>query len=248
MHRARRTVKGRSDAPCARSPHSSMTSTNRGVLLDEYARRDHASVLEALATAPIGLTEAEAETRLARLGANEVGQEKRREWLHRFITAVRNPLVILLTVLAALSFATGDARAGTVMAIMVFLGVSLRLVQETRADNAAAKLKAMITVTATVVRDGQPRELPLQHLVPGDLIKLSAGDMIPADVRLIAAKDLFVIQAMLTGESMPVEKSDAPDTRANVSTIERSNICFLGTSVESGSATAVVVALVLTIA
>ncbi len=100
----------------------------------------------------------------------------------------------------------------------------------------------MISVTATVIRDGQPREIPLQQLVPGDVVKLSAGDMVPGDVRLLSAKDLFVIQATLTGESMPVEKTDAPDLRANVSSIERTNTCFLGTSVESGSATAVIVA------
>ena len=125
---------------------------------------------------------------------------------------------------------------------MVVLGVSLRFIQETKADNAAAKLKAMIKVTATVVRDGQAREIPLKELVPGDIVKLSAGDMIPADVRLITAKDLFIIQATLTGESMPVEKTDARDPRANVQPIEHTNLCFLGTSVESGSATAVIVA------
>ena len=102
------------------------------------------------------------------------------------------------------------------MVAMVVLGVSLRFIQETKADNAAAKLKAMIKVTATVVRDGQPKEIPLQELVPGDVVKLSAGDMIPGDVRLIAAKDLFIIQATLTGESLPVEKTDARDPRANV--------------------------------
>src|SRR4029077_19971152 len=129
-----------------------------------------------------------------------------------------------------------------IMMLMVALGMSLRFIQETRADNAAAKLKAMITVTATVVRDGQAKEIPLRELVPGDIVKLSAGDMIPGDVRLISAKDLFVIQATLTGESLPVEKTDAPDSREDVSSIERTNLCFLGTSVESGSATAVVVA------
>src|SRR5436190_1226238 len=84
------------------------------------------------------------------------------------------------------------------------------VVQERRADNAAARLKAMISVTATVVRAGQPREIPLKDLVPGDIVTLSAGDMIPGDVRLVSEKDLFVIQATLTGECLPVEKTDAP--------------------------------------
>ena len=92
--------------------------------------------------------------------------------------------MILLATLSAISFATGDARAGTVMAVMVALSVALRFVQEARADAAAAKLKAMIHVTATVVRDGAAKEMPLRDLVPGDVVKLAAGDMIPGDVRL----------------------------------------------------------------
>ena len=211
-------------------------------LLRDAATYDHAAILERLKSTPTGLTEEEAAERLEVFGPNEVGQEKHYEWLHRFWTAIRNPLVILLTVLATISYITGDLRAGTVMLLMVVLGVALRFVQETRANNAAAKLKAMIKVTATVLRDGQPKEVPLGNLVPGDVVKLSAGDMIPADARLLAAKDLFIIQATLTGESLPVEKQDAPDPRPGVSSIEHTNICFLGTSVESGAATAVVVA------
>ena len=211
-------------------------------LVSAAAIKEITDVLQAHGTSLNGLTEAEAEARLAQYGPNEVGQEKKHEWLHRLWTAVRNPLVILLTVLATISYATGDLRAGTVMLLMVVLGVTLRFVQETKADTAAAKLKAMIKVTATVVRDGVAKEIPLQQLVPGDIVKLSAGDMIPGDVRLIAAKDLFIIQATLTGESLPVEKSDARDLRTNVSPIEHTNLCFLGTSVESGAATAVILA------
>src|SRR5680860_1865949 len=96
------------------------------------------------------------------------------------------------TVLATISFATGEVRAGTVMALMVIHGVSQRFVQEARADAAAEKLKAIINVTASVVRDGTEVEIPLMQLVPGDVVKLSAGNMIPADVRLIAANDLFL--------------------------------------------------------
>jgi Mg2+-importing ATPase len=211
-------------------------------LIRDAATKDSAEVLRLLGTSPAGLTEDEVAARLEQYGPNEVGREKHEGWPQRLYIATRNPLVILLTILATLSFATGDFRAGVVMLLMVVLGVSLRFVQETKANTAAAKLKAMISVTATVVRDGQAREIPLQKLVPGDIVKLSAGDMIPGDVRLLSAKDLFVIQATLTGESMPVEKTDATDVRGNVSSIERTNTCFLGTSVESGSATAVIVA------
>ena len=127
------------------------------------------------------------------------------------------------------------------MLSMVVLGVALRFVQEARADDAAAKLKAMISVTATVVRDGQARELPLGQLVPGDVVRLAAGDMIPADLRIVSCKDLFVIQSSLTGESLPVEKFDAKEDAGPSRCLELKNICFLGTSVESGTATGVVV-------
>ena len=127
------------------------------------------------------------------------------------------------------------------MVIMVVLGVSLRFIQEARADAAAAKLRAMIHVTATVIRTGEEREVPLAELVPGDVVKLAAGDMIPADLRILSCKDLFLIQASLTGESLPVEKFDTPEPLASKSPLELRSICFLGTSVESGSATAMVV-------
>ena len=104
-------------------------------------------------------------------------------------------------------------RAGSVMLLMVILGVVLRFVQEARADSAAAKLRAMISVHATVLRDGQPQEVPIGHLVPGDVVQLAAGDMIPADVRLISCKDLFLIQASLTGEVVPRREICRPGRR-----------------------------------
>jgi Mg2+-importing ATPase len=189
-----------------------------------------------------GLTQNLAEERAAGSGPNEIAQEKQQGWAVRLLKIVRNPLVILLVTLSTVSFVTGDARAGTVMAMMVALSVGLRFLQEARADAAAAKLKAMIHVTATVTRDGQPREIPLRDLVPGDIIQLSAGDMIPGDVRVLSSKDLFVTQGSLTGESLPVEKVHEPETKGAISPIELKNICFMGTSVESGTATAVVVA------
>ena len=211
-------------------------------IVAELARSEIDEVFTRLRTSRNGLAQADAQERLVESGPNLIASEKQRGWLWRLFTASRNLLVILLAALAAISFATGDFRAGTVMVVMVILGVGLRFVQESRADAAAAKLKAMIHVTAAVVRDGQTAEIQLRELVPGDKVQLSAGDMIPADVRVIAAKDLFVAQAALTGESLPVEKFEAREARTDISPLEFANICFLGTSVESGSATAVVVA------
>jgi Mg2+-importing ATPase len=128
------------------------------------------------------------------------------------------------------------------MSLMIVLGVGLRLIQERRADTTAAKLKAMISVTATVFRDGVPQELPIAQLVPGDNVKLAAGDMIPADVRIVTAKDLFVIQGSLTGESFPVEKFEVDKEPLKKSPLELANVAFLGTSVESGTAIAIIVA------
>ena len=152
----------------------------------DAARKDGEALLRDLQTSLAGLTEAEAEERARTAGPNEIAQERKQGWPIRLLKIIRNPLVILLTTLSAVSFLTGDARAGSVMAMMVALSVGLRFWQEARADAAAEKLKAMIHVTATVVRDGAAREIPLRELVPGDIIKLAAGDMIPGDVRLLS--------------------------------------------------------------
>src|SRR5579871_2450748 len=205
------------------------------------ASQDNDALLQSLHTNPQGLTQTEAAERTRTLGPNEVAQERPQGWFIRLLKIIRNPLVVLLTALSAISFGTGDARAGTVMAAMVVLSVALRFFQEARADTAAAKLKAMIHVTATVLRDGAAKEMPLRDLVPGDIIKLSAGDMIPGDTRVLTAKDLFVSQGSLTGESFPVEKFHDPQTKDAGSPTELNNTCFMGTSVESGTATAVVV-------
>jgi Mg2+-importing ATPase len=215
-------------------------------LLIEAAKSDVADVLTKIQSSKEGLSEEEAEKRLAERGPNIVAAEKQATWPQILIKAILNPLVLLLLILATITFVTAeetsDYVSGIIMVAMVVLGISLRFVQELRADNAAAKLKAMITVTATVVRGGQAREIPLAQLVQGDVVRLSAGDMIPADLRILACKDLFVIQSSLTGESLPVEKVEPKDTRPDRMPLEHNNICFLGSSVERGSANAVAVA------
>jgi P-type Mg2+ transporter len=205
------------------------------------AGKDGAVLFRDLRTSAAGLTQSEAEERARASGPNQVAQEKKQGWPLRVLKIIRNPLVILLSFLSAISFLTGDARAGFVMAGMVALSVGLRFWQEARADAAAEELKAMIHVTATVVRDGVAREIPLRDLVPGDIVNLAAGDMIPGDVRLLTSKDVFVSQGSLTGESLPVEKFHDLQAKEESSPTELTNTCFMGTSVESGTATAVVV-------
>ena len=207
----------------------------------EKARADTETVLRELESRLDGLTQAEANSRLKQYGLNEIAREKRQSAVMRLLSNVKNPLVLLLTALGVLSFLTGDLRATVVIFVMVLLGVVLRFVQEIRADKAAEKLKAMVSNTATLVRDGKEAEVPLKMLVPGDIIRLAAGDMVPADVRVLSAKDLFLNQSALTGESLPVErKADvaSPDVQ---NPLELPNVCFLGSNVESGCATAVVI-------
>ena len=216
-------------------------------LLAEVAAGDMETAFRRLESSESGLSEEEAERRQEQYGPNVVTPEQRHGRLRILAHACVNPLVILLLLLASVSAfseyyeGTNDYRAATVMLTMVVLGVALRFVQEARADDAAAKLKAMISVTATVVRGGQAREAPLGHLVPGDVVRLAAGDMIPADLRVIACKDLFVVQSSLTGESLPVEKFDAKENGQSKPALELKNTCFLGTSVESGSASGLIV-------
>ncbi|HCL84356.1 MAG TPA: magnesium-translocating P-type ATPase [Chitinophagaceae bacterium] len=190
---------------------------------------------------PAGLSEEEAALRLNQYGYNEIAREKPLSPIRRLWMNVKNPLVILLSILGIISYLTGDIRSTVVIFIMVILGIVLRYMQEMRADKAAARLKAMVSTHATVCRDGKDMEVPLKMLVPGDIIRLGSGDMVPADVRVLHAKDLFLNQSALTGESLPVEKNADPAPSVKGNPLDACNICFLGSNVESGTATAMVV-------
>jgi Mg2+-importing ATPase len=221
--------------------HPGRNGAHFSVQLLEKARADTDAVLKELGSQPSGLSEAEADSRLKQVGTNEIAREKRQSGLMRLLSNIKNPLVLLLLALGVLSYLTGDLRATLVIFVMVVLGVVLRFFQEMRADNAAEKLKAMVSNTATLVRDGKEKEVSLKMLVPGDIIRLAAGDMVPADVRVLSAKDLFLNQAALTGEALPVEKKASPAPADVQNPLDLPNICFLGSNVESGSATAVVI-------
>lgn len=196
-------------------------------------------IFKTLNTSLNGLSQEDAETRLEKYGLNEMGVEKKESPIERFLENIKNPLVILLSGLALVSYLTGDLRAALVMCAMVVLGVVLKFVQELKADNSAEQLKAMVNITATVIREDVQKEIPLKMLVPGDIVHLSSGDMIPADVQIISSKDLFINQSALTGESLPVEKFLTEKECKNP--LENPNLCFMGSNVESGTAIAVVV-------
>jgi P-type Mg2+ transporter len=211
-------------------------------LLVEMATVDMPSVFARLNASAEGLTLQEVQARLLRYGQNALARDQHVRIATLLGHALRNPLVVLLAALAAVSAVSGDIRAAMLMLVMVTLSVGLRLFQESKANTAAAKLRAMISLTTNVVRDGDLQETAVGQLVPGDVVQLAAGDMIPADVRIFQAKDMFVSQGALTGESFPVEKSATEIASGLGMPDALTNIAFLGTSVESGSASAVVVA------
>jgi P-type Mg2+ transporter len=233
--------KTRSRASRNQAKLSGGNGAHSSVELLEKARVDTDTVLAQLGSQLGGLSRMQARSRLKQFGTNEIAREKRPSALKRLLSNIKNPLVLLLLALGTISFFTGDLRAMAVIFMMVVLGVTLRFFQEMRADDAAAKLQAMVSNTATCVRSDKEREISLKILVPGDIVRLGAGDMVPADVRVLSAKDLFLNQAALTGEAMPLEKKPAPASADVQNPLELPNICFLGSNVVSGSATAAVI-------
>lgn len=187
-------------------------------------------LFEKFQTCSTGLSEQEAQKRLAEYGPNEAAKKQKRTLVLQFILKFFHPLVVLLVVIAAVTFWTGDPFSGFIIALMAVLSVFLGFFQEYRAGKEAERLSEMVRATATVYRNGKSKEIPIKQIVPGDIVDLFAGDMIPADIRIIQAKDLFINQAALTGESMPVEKTPMANS-----------IAFMGSSVVSGTALAVVI-------
>ncbi|TAN03598.1 MAG: magnesium-translocating P-type ATPase, partial [Rhodanobacteraceae bacterium] len=223
----------------------------RSIVADS-AWTDDAALLASLETSHAGLDEEQIEDRLDRDGVNEASHEKPPHWTLQLARTFKNPFIIVLVILAGVELATSpdDLTGPIIILVMVVISVLLNFTQEFRSSRAAEKLKAMVRNTATVTRrasDGHSEriEVPVVELVAGDIVHLSAGDMVPADLRLLAAKDLFISQAILTGESLPVEKTapeHAQKTDAQVEPLDLPTVCYMGTNVVSGSATAVVVA------
>ncbi|MDE2345708.1 MAG: magnesium-translocating P-type ATPase, partial [Gammaproteobacteria bacterium] len=248
----------------ARSGSQSGASRRVHARLLEISCMGAEDAMEQYNTSIQGLVESEAQSRLEQYGPNTAAREVKHGFLFQLIKRLGNPLNLLLIVLSIISFVTRDIDGGIIIAAMVVLSVVLTWIQEARSGNAAEKLRAMVTTTATALRreeldetqpetqsekTGEPysnykavrKQVPIEELVPGDLVQLSAGDMIPADVRLLSAKDLFINQAALTGESLPVEKSATAIEAACGNPLELANLAFMGTNVVSGTAIALVV-------
>lgn len=188
------------------------------------------------AALPTGLTQAEAGARLQANGPNRIEAKSARPLWWQFLTRFRNPLVLILLLASAISVAVGEISNFVTITLMVVMSVTLDFVQEHRANQAAEKLRESVALRATVLRDGVPSAVPVSELVVGDVVSLSAGDRVPADGRIVQARDFFVNQALLTGESYPVEKKPGDLPAQALELQQATNAAFMGTSVISGSA------------
>ncbi len=230
---------------------TNIISTN----LIEFSLMDIENAFKSLNTSMEGLNKEESELRLERYGKNEIEHEKPSSWYVQLLKSFVNPFIGILIFIALLSFtvnvllaapADRDWKVIIVVTVMVLISGLLRFFQEYRSNQEAGKLKKMVKTTATVIRSEKGKyELDFIELVPGDIIHLSAGDMVPADVRIISSKDLFVSQSALTGESEPAEKYGTSSflgvEKDKINVLELDNICFMGTNVVSGSALASVI-------
>lgn len=206
----------------------------------DFWNTDLPELLGGLAANANGLTQTEAEARLERYGRNLLDTTNRRSSIRQYLAHFKNPLVLILLVASGLSALMGEVEGAWIIWSIVLLSVTLDFFQEHRAEHAANLLKKQVAVRATVLRNGQPVEIRLEKIVPGDIVLLNAGALVPADCRLLDAKDFFVNQSVLTGETFPVEKHATSLTEATHEFSEADNAVFMGTSVVSGIATALV--------
>lgn len=198
-------------------------------------------LFEKFHTSQNGLSHEEAQKRLEEYGFNEPAKKKKRTALVQLLSKFTNPLVIVLFIIAAFSLYFQEPFNALLVVLMAIISVFLSFFQEYRAGKEAEKLSEMVRATATVIRNGKSQEVKIREIVPGDIVDLFAGDMIPADLRIISCKDLFINQASLTGESFPAEKVPGPVQTKGTSSSEVTNIAFMGTSVVSGTALGLVI-------
>lgn len=199
-----------------------------------------ARLLAALRVDAMGLAPAEAALRLKRYGANALDAKKKATALGLFASQFKSPLVLILIFASVVSLIAAEWVDAAVVLVIVFGSTILGFVQEYIAGNAIEKLRSQVTITSSVLRGGATKTLPSAQVVPGDVLLLSAGSLIPADGVVLEAKDFFVNQAVLTGETFPVEKKPGA-VAANAGLAERSNCVFMGTSARSGSARVLIV-------
>ncbi|TXW59700.1 magnesium-translocating P-type ATPase [Enterococcus gallinarum] len=209
-------------------------------LLAQLSERE---LLMEMRTSFNGLSKEDAAERLEEYGPNQVDAQKPTPAWLMFLSAFKDPFVLVLALLMVISFFTGDYEAVVVMGIMILASVTITFVQEYRSQKASLALKELIENTCSVTRDGETIEIPMDEVVPGDIVTLATGDMIPADAILIWTKDLFINQSSLTGESMPVEKfvdAGIKDSKETISALDMQDLVFMGTDVLSGQGKAII--------
>jgi Mg2+-importing ATPase len=209
---------------------------------DAFWSIDAAALLRRLESAPDGLTADEAARRLERYGPNELHEETDHSSLGLLWRQIRSPLILLLVFAAVASGVSGEWLDATIVMTIVAVTAAIGFWQEHTAQSAAAALRMRLRARCTVLRDRRPEQIPIDEVVPGDVALLSAGSLVPGDGMLLDATDFFVNQAVLTGESFPVQKQPAPPIDARASIAERTSCVFLGSNVRSGAATCLVVA------
>src|ERR1039457_3454036 len=209
--------------------------------VESFWDRPLQELFELLPATPAGLTTEEARRRLRLYGPNSFVHESRFSALLSFFGFFRNPLVVILVIASAVSLALGEHIGGLIILAIVLFSVILNFLMEFQARHAVEDIQKQIALTAAVVRDGREQELPTAELVPGDIVRLNAGDLVPADARLLEVKDLHVRESVLTGESLPVEKTVADLPKEKHGVADASNSVFLGTAVQTGIGTAVIV-------
>jgi Mg2+-importing ATPase len=199
-------------------------------------------LLRLLKTRSGGLSSSEADERRARYGPNQIAKPRRLTLVRGLATRFANPLVLILLCAAAVSAFTGDVASFAIIGVVVAMSVSLDFVQEYRAERAVEALQEQVALRVRVMRDGRESEVAARDLVPGDVVRLSAGDLVPADARLLEANDFFVNEALLTGEPYPAEKRPGTAPSGGDGQQQSANAVFMGSSVVSGSALALVAA------
>jgi P-type Mg2+ transporter len=210
-------------------------------VISYYATKNNDQLFSELGSSHDGLTHKEASQRLIQYGKNVLVEEKKDNPIFELLKNFKSPLVIILLFASLVSVIFGESIDALIIIAMVLLSVVLNFVQEYSASKAAKKLKEKIQTTATVLRDGHPTEVKITDITTGDIILLNAGDLIPADARILESKDFFVNQSSLTGESFPAEKTAEPSETNALSLSDLTNIIFTGSNVETGSAKALVV-------
>ena len=209
--------------------------------VDRFWETPLAELLGSLKATSAGLSSSEVEERRKIHGSNSLGRESRFAAFFAFFRLFTNPLVIILLAASAISLALGNAASGLIIITMVLLSVLLNFVMEYQARHAAEEIQKQVATTAAVLRDGQEKEVPVAELVPGDIVRLNAGDLVPADGRLLSAKDLHVRESSLTGESLAVDKIAGDLLAGKQGLADATNSVFLGTAVQTGIAEIVIV-------